>query len=323
MSGDMGAVTPGGDERDRRLVEAGLLLAEEPTLWRVVECVTGLAIELTGAASATFDAPQALATGAEPSVPLRVGGRELGRLRVSEKVDGGGFTDEDVETLHALAAVASPAIAGLQPRDQLLRQVRWLEAAAELSREALAGAEPEAVLRVAVRRARELLGADLAIALLLDGDGWSRVAAADGAPGPTAGTGTVALAPLAGRSGPLGSLVVAGTAPPRRFDEGDRDLLHRLAEHTSAVLEHVRSRHRLERLLPLDDLEHLTTDLHDAVVQALYAVGLGLEGTMAAADDPWLAERIEGALTDIDAVIREVRTLIVGLHPALAADAAM
>ena len=313
----MGAVTPGGDERDRRLVEAGLLLAEEPSLWRAVERVTGLAAELTGARSATLDALEAAPAAAEPSVPLLIGGRELGRLRVSEKVDGCGFTDEDLETLHALAAVASPAIAGLHPGEQLL------EAAGELSREALAGAAPGAVLRVAVRRARELLGADLAIALLLDGDGWSRVAAADGDPGRTAGTGAVAVAPLAGRSGPLGSLLVAVTAPPRRFDEGDGELLHRLAEHTSAALEHARSRQRLARLLPLDDLEHLTTDLHDAVVQTLYAVGLGLEGTMAAADDPWLAERIEGALTDIDTVIRKVRTHIVGLHPGLAGDGAL
>ena len=75
-----------------------------------------------------------------------------------------------------------------------------------------------------------------------------------------------------------------------------------------------------ERLALLEDRERIAKELHDGVIQALFAVGMGLEGTSMVATDPQVAERINVAVGELDNVIRDLRNYIFGLRPGILAD---
>jgi signal transduction histidine kinase len=79
----------------------------------------------------------------------------------------------------------------------------------------------------------------------------------------------------------------------------------------------------VERLAVLEDRERIAKDLHDGVIQSLFAVGMGLQGTSMASGDPRVAERIEAAVEEIDRVIRDLRNYIFGLRPGALADRAL
>ena len=56
------------------------------------------------------------------------------------------------------------------------------------------------------------------------------------------------------------------------------------------------------------------------MIQALFAVGMGLQGTAAMANDPEIARRIENATEEVDRAIRDLRNYIFGLRPGILAD---
>jgi two-component system sensor histidine kinase DevS len=69
-----------------------------------------------------------------------------------------------------------------------------------------------------------------------------------------------------------------------------------------------------EELALVDDRERIARDLHDTVIQRLFAVGLSLQGALTrAASDP-VAERIQLAVDEIDVTIRDIRSSIFALH---------
>jgi PAS domain S-box-containing protein len=69
-----------------------------------------------------------------------------------------------------------------------------------------------------------------------------------------------------------------------------------------------------EQLALVDDRERIARDLHDTVIQRLFAVGLSLQAALSRTEDPALAERIHTAIDEIDATIRDIRTAIFSLH---------
>ena len=70
----------------------------------------------------------------------------------------------------------------------------------------------------------------------------------------------------------------------------------------------------------LHERERIAKDLHDGVIQSLFAVGMGLQGTAAMAGDEQVARRIEHATEEIDRAIRDLRNYIFGLRPGVLAD---
>ena len=64
----------------------------------------------------------------------------------------------------------------------------------------------------------------------------------------------------------------------------------------------------------------IAKELHDGVIQSLFAVGMGLQGTAGMARDEDLASRIAGAVEEIDRAIRDLRNYIFGLRPGILAD---
>ena len=75
----------------------------------------------------------------------------------------------------------------------------------------------------------------------------------------------------------------------------------------------VRVREDLERLHLFEQREQLGRDLHDGVIQSVFAVGMGLQGLLLRIDDPMVAERLQQAVGALDDIITELRGFIFGL----------
>jgi signal transduction histidine kinase len=80
------------------------------------------------------------------------------------------------------------------------------------------------------------------------------------------------------------------------------------------VLELDLSREDTMRLSRLEDQERIARDLHDSVIQRLFATGLSLHGAMRLAPDEALGRRIVTAIDELDATIRHIRTVIFGFE---------
>jgi signal transduction histidine kinase len=118
----------------------------------------------------------------------------------------------------------------------------------------------------------------------------------------------------------LGTLLVANAAGGRPLSEADVQLTETFAEQAAVALEYARLQAEAQRLAVLEDRERIAKELHDGVIQALFAVGLGLQGTAALAGDPSVGRRIGGAVEELDRVIRDLRNYIFGLRPGILAD---
>jgi signal transduction histidine kinase len=85
------------------------------------------------------------------------------------------------------------------------------------------------------------------------------------------------------------------------------------AEHAALALQIVHVREDRQRLALLEDRDRIGRELHDVVIQRLFAVGLGLQSTSRLSDRPDVAERLEQAVDDLDATIRDIRRSIFAL----------
>src|SRR4029077_19053983 len=83
---------------------------------------------------------------------------------------------------------------------------------------------------------------------------------------------------------------------------------------------YVRAQADVRRLGLMEERERIARELHDGVIQSLFAVGMGLQGTALITGSPEQATRIEGAVGELDNVIRDLRNYIFGLRPGILAD---
>lgn len=212
-----------GDQRLRRLLEAGQELAGDLNLERVLGRALDVARELTEAEHAALevlderreelenflshgiDERTAAAIGEPPrgqghpsmrtflEVPLVVDGKAWGNLYLTEKRGGGSFTEADEQTAEVLVGWAGTAIKNAQlyrslerQRDDLKQANRALEAAAEIARAVGGETELEPILATIVERGRLLTRAGSLAVLLADEEGrtLTLAAASDTRPAP-------------------------------------------------------------------------------------------------------------------------------------------
>jgi signal transduction histidine kinase len=88
------------------------------------------------------------------------------------------------------------------------------------------------------------------------------------------------------------------------------------AEQAALTLQVTRSREDQERLALFEDRDRIGRDLHDLVIQRLFAVGLGLQSTARQAERPEVVARLEQAVDDLDATIKDIRRSIFALGSA-------
>jgi signal transduction histidine kinase len=268
-------------------------------------------------------------------VPVRVGPVVFGNLYLTEKRGGADFTHDDETVVEALAAAAGVAVRNARLYEQSRRRGAWMEAGREISMALLSGTDREDVLTLVVDRARGVLGADLTVVLLADGDGI-QVDAASGAAGGaelpdlTAPLREVlqngeardfSIGDLHGVAVPLGP---SGKACPRALTALWSHRPHAwavtdltgFAAHAAVALELAEHRSSAEEVALMHDRDRIGRDLHDLVIQRLFAVGLQLQGAvrMSTADPEQARTRVNRAVDELDGTIRELRSTIYGLQ---------
>ena len=121
--------------------------------------------------------------------------------------------------------------------------------------------------------------------------------------------------PLTVRGRAFGTLAVANEVGGRRFTDEDVRLVETFAGQASLGLEYGRVQAEIQRLTLLEDRERIAKELHDGVIQALFAVGLSLQGTAAIVAERRVGARLQDAVNEIDRVIGDLRSYIFGLRP--------
>jgi signal transduction histidine kinase len=134
-------------------------------------------------------------------------------------------------------------------------------------------------------------------------------------------------APVTGRGEVFGNIYLTDKQDADAFDEEDERVLVVLATQAAVAVENARlydeterNGRELQRLQVLDERERIGKELHDGVIQSLFAVGMHLQGLATATDDDNISRNLESAVEDIDHAIRDLRNYIFGLRPGILAD---
>ncbi|WP_196924833.1 sensor histidine kinase [Micromonospora vinacea] len=293
-------------------------------------------------------------------VPVLIRDQVFGNLYLAEKQGGAQFTEDDEEIVVALAAAAGVAIENARLYALAHRRERWLAATAEITTVLLGEVRRTDALALVARRAREVAEAELALVLLYDTDAEQfSVEVVDGAdeqahalvgavlpaadtsfgaavaegrqdqvddlahaaPWPALlHTGQAMISPLTTAETLHGVLIVAHR--PERgggASEEDLTLLGSFAGQAALAMERARGQEERELLVVLEDRERIARDLHDVVIQRLFATGLQLQSAAPMAR-PEVAKRINAAVDDLDATIRDIRRTIFELRTPMTSE---
>ena len=120
--------------------------------------------------------------------------------------------------------------------------------------------------------------------------------------------------PIRVRDTVFGNLYLTDKQVGEVFTDVDEELVVALAVAAGVAIENARLHEQVAEFALLADRDRIARDLHDLVIQRLFAVGLSLQGAGRLAQVPGVAERINQAVDDIDATIREIRSVIFELE---------
>jgi two-component system, NarL family, sensor histidine kinase DevS len=287
-------------------------------------------------------------------VPIRVRDVVFGNLYLTEKEDGSDFTAEDEGLAVALAAAAGVAIENARLYDDARRRARWLEACMDVSGLMLSidrdyttgGLDPIA------SRALQESGSQLAliVAPAAAGSGYTVAGAAGDLSSLFAGRSLVLDAPElldvldggepvllddggtllgesdAGISGPLlavalstqgahhGLLLLFRGPGEVHFARTDIEMGAVFGSHVALALELARVHRLREELLVFTDRDRIARDLHDLVIQRLFAAGLSVQSLTRFTKDELALERIRTITGELDEAIRSLRDTIYSLR---------
>lgn len=243
------------------------------------------------------------------------------------------------------AAAADAAAAEAGPAEETSRRHLWLEAIHEVTVALLGTVGRDAALELVAGRTRDVAGVALCC-IALPADAVTLVVEAAAGPeaeavrgltvsrtGPLwrayAGAGPVQVAdvgdslgvgsglygpalvvPLTVDGAPHGVLVAARLRgePPLRAAEVS--LVQAFAGQAALALGRARAQADRERLAIAEDHNRIARDLHDLVIQRLFASGLSLQGLQRLVDLPAVTERLEEVMSDLDDTVRDIRRTI-------------
>lgn len=126
----------------------------------------------------------------------------------------------------------------------------------------------------------------------------------------------LAVIPMNGRRGNVGVLCVA-TCHPQPLEEPDVQFAQAIASWMATAVENIRLNISGRRLAILEERDRIGMDLHDGIIQSIFAVGLTLEhARLLLKENPVQAtSRIEQAIVDLNSTIRDIRAYILDLRP--------
>src|SRR3984893_7470154 len=268
--------------------------------------------------------------------PVRIRDEIYGNLYLTEKQGDTQFDEEDEALLVALAAAAGVAVDNARLEEDPRTRQRWLRASGEVTRRLLSGTATGEVLAEVTQQALEISGADLVALAVPTPDRRSLViqhAAGEGArealglvlpiadsiSGMVLSTGEPVIlddfghddrvAAAARQHMPLGPSIVLPLGAQAV------EMVTTFAAQAGIALELAEHRRDAERLAILQDRDRIARDLHDLVIQRLYATGMSLQGAMPLMARPEASERVSSAVDALDETIRENRSAIFSLQP--------
>ncbi|MEW5986353.1 MAG: GAF domain-containing sensor histidine kinase [Chloroflexota bacterium] len=115
----------------------------------------------------------------------------------------------------------------------------------------------------------------------------------------------------------LGNLYLADKVGAREFSQSDQELIELLAAHAAIAIQNARLYEQVSQLAIIEERSRIGMDLHDGVIQSIYAVGLTLESArLLLPNNPAEANRFLGqAINSLNDAIRDIRNFILDLRP--------
>ncbi|MGV9588786.1 sensor histidine kinase [Streptomyces tendae] len=285
-------------------------------------------------------------------VPIRVQGEIFGNLYLTDKHAGEPFDDYDLAMVRVLATEAGIAIGNARLYEAAQQRERWIDGSVAVTTALLAGGDIDDALQIVAEQARRVSGAAAGIVLLPADVGGLEIVAVD-APGPTnalgvvvppenavvaevlagrpvfvddAGTdprlddgpvrsyGPVMLLPLCRDGKVLGCLVMPRARGEGPFTRTERALGDRFASQAALALTMAEAQRDRERLAVYEDRDRIARDLHDLVIQRLFATGMMLESAQRRSAVPEVRDGVGGAVDELDVTIQEIRSAIFALQ---------
>ncbi|WP_406457505.1 GAF domain-containing protein [Streptomyces sp. NBC_01622] len=285
-------------------------------------------------------------------VPIRVQGEVFGNLYLGEKRGGDPFNDDDVNMVRVLATEAGIAIGNAWLYEAAQQRERWIDGSVAVTTALLSGGDAEDALQVVAERARRLSGSAAGIVLLpADEGGMEIVAVASERPSKALGAvvppeseivaqlldgqpvfvgdaatdprmvtglartyGPVMALPLQSGGRVLGALVTPRAPGERPFTEAERTLAIQFASQAALALMMSEAQRDRERLAVYEDRDRIARDLHDLVIQRLFATGMMLESARRDSLVPEVRQGVGNAVDELDITIQEIRTAIFALQ---------
>lgn len=280
--------------------------------------------------------------------PIMVRGKVFGSIYLTEKVGSPAFTEEDEVILKVLATSAGVAIDNARLFEGSVTRERWLEAMATINSRLLVGGSVDETLELLVDRVRDLAHTEGSYVVLVDGaQGTVRAGAApgppsagarldltdspvleairtrrtlladslEGVPGASGAEVRAVILPLSATSGASGALIVTRAARSDAWDDEDVVRLESMADLVTVALEFATQQRKKRLLDVLADRDRIAQDLHDNVIQRLFATGMSLQSTLVPGTDPdRVTDIVQHAVEQLDRTVREIRTTIFDLH---------
>ncbi|GAA2918774.1 GAF domain-containing protein [Streptomyces thioluteus] len=286
------------------------------------------------------------------AVPIRVDGEIFGNLYLTGKRGGGEFGVADLHMVKILATEAGIAIGNARVYEQGRQRMRWIDGSVAVTTALLSGSDAEDALAVVAEQARRLADSAAGIVLLPDDEGGLEMVAVS-ADDPAGLLGTVMpshspvvaqllagepvfvedsatdprmVTDVAPRFGPsmllplksggrvLGTLAVPRDRGARPYTAAERTLAGQFAAQAALALVLAEAQRDRERLAVYEDRDRIARDLHDLVIQRLFATGLLLESAQRKAVVPAVRTTVGQAVDELDVTIQEIRTAIFALQ---------
>jgi signal transduction histidine kinase len=119
--------------------------------------------------------------------------------------------------------------------------------------------------------------------------------------------------PIMVRGEVFGNLYLTDKQSQEVFSDVDEELVVALAAAAGVAIDNARLHARVQNLALLEDRERIAMDLHDTVIQQLFAIGLSMEATSRLVTDSEVRRRIQLGVEDLDDTIKRIRSTIFGL----------
>ena len=123
--------------------------------------------------------------------------------------------------------------------------------------------------------------------------------------------------PIGIAGGTVGNFYLTEKLGALEFSEADQELVERFAAHAGIAIQNARLHQEVQKLAIVDERLRISRDLHDGIIQSIYAVSRSLEEVPDLLDEDKAAalERVDRAIDRLHTTIGDIRTFIVGLGP--------